>query len=428
MVSYQECGQSALVDQESGPNEPVETKPKQWRRLGFGLVVLGAMCVGAYTQIPESGVAAYLRLTKRTATPRERLAKLRKGILSLVEDKEEDPKLSGSAALKALPEDMTEVDRNGISIEATLESKEEVEEDMAIEMVFSSKEGKAEDLKADFDALMAAAKDAFAEQGEAKAWEEFEKQVEISVLSSHRLLGLVSVKLLLPDDEKADEMLEQGMHDDPPKFVLNVATSRSLQDMIAHKEESVWAVHGGVDISVDAEFARKAIDAAERIGAEDLEKEPFMPETQAEKEFEIPLDWLASIGMTTKLTYRPEKLTGTGMTFEDVMRMCAMMLQDLPKPVKDAVKKLPDSADGLKFVNILGLPDKREITMELHNFHFIPFLAATIEFGDEGGDDEEPADDEPPAEKTADEMEGPTEEPAEDEEEKPEEPDAEALD
>merc|ERR1712241_1198169 len=120
----------------------------------------------------------------------------------------------------------------------------------------------------------------------------------------------------------------------------------------------------GVDMSLDAEFARKVADAAESMGEKDLEGGAMMPEKgPAFKKFEMPLSWLASIGMSTELKYNPDQVPPL-MSFGDWMTLDARKLEDMPKSVKDEVKKLQDSADGLKFVNIRGLPGKQEIVIE----------------------------------------------------------------
>merc|ERR1712087_177359 len=184
----------------------------------------------------------------------------------------------------------------------------------------------------------------------------------------------------------------------PPKFTASLSTGRTIEEMYEHLDENVALLPGGVVGHVDAAFAHTMFQALKDVAQENAGRKDFGEEVHVEGQKVDPVKILtsfASFDMNYEFRYRSETPSG----FDDLPKLdegVGMFTKEFgsgPRCVLDPIGGLADFADGLKTLEITGLPSKYGLLVTFKNFHITPILKTMAAAPDD--QDDTPVEPEP---------------------------------
>jgi len=376
MVSYQdvpECDQSVLIN-ETGPDAAGRAKPRPWR-LGMGLTLVGAVCFMSYW----SGLS--IRGGAKLTIPQDRASKFKRALLSLSETLPrvlaEDVKLTQHASIQLGPTDL-EGEPEKMTVKLTLEPREDAEDAEDAKPVsrwaFKYKDGMGEDMKKVIEEEIASHQEQ----------EEDMTLFEPPTVTLDEEQGLVYVDevITLSEDEVA-QVKEVDLEDDT--VVFEMSTGRDLSEMIAHDDESIMVVHGGIKVKAEVSMMAKVEMKVEEIAA-------------AEAENALPggvmigqvIKCIRALGLDATFKYSEPALSevASSMGIPTFAEVLGMMRQDLDEEMIAFFTKLKDSADGLDHLSVKGLPKSPNYLLEFANFHLTDFLVELADTRTPGGEEE----------------------------------------
>jgi len=376
MVSYHdvpECDQSVFINEEKGLDASGRAKPMPWR-LGMGLTLVGAVCFMSYW----SGLS--IRGGAKLTIPKDRASKFKRALLSLSEilprGLADDVKLTQHVSIQLGPTDL-EGEPEKMTVKLTLEPREDAEDGEDAKppvsrWAFKYKDGMGEDMKKVIEEEIASHQEQ----------EEDMTLFEPPTVTLDEEQGLVYVDevITLSEDEVA-QVKEVDLEDDT--VVFEMSTGRDLSEMIAHDDESIMVVHGGIKVKAEVSMMAKVEMKVEEIAA-------------AEAENALPggvmigqvIKCIRALGLDATFKYSEPALSqvGSSMNIPTFTQVLGILRQNLDEETISFFTKLKDSADGLDHLSVKGLPKSPNYLLEFTNFHLTDFL---LELADTKADEEE---------------------------------------
>merc|ERR1719330_73883 len=261
---------------------------------------------------------------------------------------------------------------------------------MEVKTVFASKEGKAGDLKAALQKVKDGCVETTGPTGDM-----IKQVVTIEEGEGDEVVVTVSLPPA-QDQDGADAEMEEAM-ENPPKFTASLSFGRDIAQMHAHIGDAFALVPNGIKGHVDAAFAHGLLKAAE--------DEAGVSDDNLSDEF-LMMKALTSIKASHEIRYRagdpPPAIFSRMHSLKEEVESFAEDFASGPPVILKAIAKLPDFADGLKSVELRGLPHKFEVLFAFKNFHVTPLLKDFIGDLEDAEEGEEAAPDPAPEDATDD--------------------------
>lgn len=330
----------------------VEKEPRQTGRLlrfGFTLGLVG--CAGAalvYSQRPQqTKVVDHVALISKdiiSAFSRnlqsDGEATSAKIDVLLVEDGVDEPSWPMKIAVKSRI-----VETASPSVDAVI--------------TFNSKEGEARDLRRDLQAVL----DGCVSFGLDQTGEDLAPMFETD---HSKKRNEASITVHLPPEVTKD--LASAESDDKgtkPDIRASVSFGRTLEDMLANEDESIGVVHGGLKVSARVGVGKNLLELGAKAGARGGEM------AQGAEALGV----LASFQSRNTIKYRKDHLA---QAMPVPLGALVMGAHSIPFKILEPLKKLHQHADGLKSIEIRGLPGKEELVIEFTEFKASAALAKAV--------------------------------------------------
>merc|ERR1712241_1516443 len=172
-----------------------------------------------------------------------------------------------------------------------------------------------------------------------------------------------------PEPEEAATDMEEAMQV-KPHFHAELQFGRTIDEMFEHIDENLATLPRGIKGKLTAAFAHTLFKAAEAEmgGPGDGGPSALML-----------MGGMANVDTTQELRYR----SGTDAfdqlpTLEVAALYAAMMLKSLPEEITEPMHGLADLADGVKSMELSGLPNNFEVVLTFTNVHVTPLMKKLI--------------------------------------------------
>jgi len=336
-------------DEEMPDLAPPKPRTSRWRGLGLAVMAVGLVCV----------VGA--NWPRKRVTPRQRFGQMRDAMMQAFSKRSLQEASSLTTRLEfALGEDGAE-EPSAMMIDANFISDEDVPpKQFSFEVTFNANEGAGADLKAAFDQVLEAA-----------------QMKDMITLTQDEDSVLVSVTV--PEDEIPDE--EEGeiteVFQKHPELNANFKFGRDLDTMYENMKDNVVVGWSGLHFAVDMKFKGILIDALK-----DSMRNPYESQEAQEEQAR----WLEAFTLFAgKLEFRYKKVDELGDMF-DKLPPCSLFYDQMmegastmPDDVKPLFKNIKASINGLKKVEIRGLPEKMKISIGFTNFKPVKLFGKMVD-------------------------------------------------
>jgi len=330
--------------------------PKPWRRLGLLVAVVGTI-----------GALVGMTWPHKRLTPMQRMSMMTEDFMSAfaattLTDMEK--LVAGDINWMFVEETATEL--GGMTIEVALQQKAEGGlDDPELKIVFAAQEGKGEDLGKQLEEVKKAILD---EMGE-----------DVPPAAQHLTIvaqadDTVVVKVGAPPLGDAGQTIAEGMEEQAPVFRAKLSTGRTLSEMYANiHKDSFELLPAGVKLSLHTSMAKKILGGVLSIASS------ANPLVQHSEEQLKALNVIASLSSNTTLRYRKQELAEATDVFPlgKVVEEYAN-LGSLPPSILKPLKGLQDCSDGVKTIEVRGLPLNWGFVMTFSHFKVSAVLAEMI--------------------------------------------------
>jgi len=336
-----------------------------WRRVGLAAAVVATL-----------GAAVGTTLRSKPMTPVQRFhKKMQNSLLNAFSTRALAEAADLTARFSFIFAEVDQEDPSKMSMEAKVETTDEEVASLTVTATFAAQEGKGDDLVAQFKKVVAGLKSYLAAEQGQEAADMVDGIVSVEAGEEDEAVITFTPPPLPESDEEKGQFDKEFVASlkPKPKFTASVSTGRSIKEMYEHLDENIALLPGGVAGHVDAAFAHTLFKAIEdEVGGGEFEKEgPNMMQV---------LGAMASISEKLELRYRSGSTGFDSLPKLDGLAMSlAMAMGRVPAAILEPTAGLADVADGLKTLEISGLPHNYGLLATFTNFHITPLLKTLIE-------------------------------------------------
>lgn len=334
-----------------------EPQPKRRTWAGLAVIAVGAVGVVGWTQLK----APVSRFDQFTAAHQSLMRAFNNRGLSMLMHVP-DTKVKFDFLLN----EVGKPDPSAMSVSAEISESKEEHEWPQIITTFKAKEGKQEELTAQFDKIVMG----FMKTMPPPMAKEMKNRVHVAAGDKP---GTVDITVVMPKDaaEKAiDKGMAEGLSMAKPKFHAELKLGRTIKEIFDNADDGAMTLTRGLLASVDTQFASLLFDAAT----------PMMGPNPA---IDV-LHGFAQFGTKFEFLYKSEEETkeAFGMVpslSHELMSFKEEFAGQMPEPVQGPMKGLDEVADGLVQLKLTGLPENYQIVADFDNVHIAPLIKAMIE-------------------------------------------------
>jgi len=257
-----------------------------------------------------------------------------------------------------------------MSMNAKVETTDAEVDSLTIKAIFAAKEGKGADLVKQFEAVVGGIKEyAMAMEGpHAGAMVDAILGVEAGE-DDEAVIKIVPP----PKEEKEEEKkMEDAFEGLKPKFSASFTTGRSIEQMYKNADSNIAMLPHGVSGHVDATLSKALFEQLKK-------PDPFIPPNIAESA--KMLSAMALADMKYEFRYRGDDAAKAfdGLpNIKEAVEVFSKNFASAPESILEPIHGLADLSDGVKSVEISGLPHKYGILVTFKNFHITPILKDMI--------------------------------------------------
>jgi len=359
---------------ESGASTPA---PKRWRLAALAVGVVGA--VGAVV-----GVA----WPQKRLTRMQRMSAMTQRFITAFTARELNPleKLFSQTLDFALLEDGAPEDWEQMKISAHIAQSDAEVENPQIKMVIIP--GEADPPLKD---LLEAVKKSITEEVQVKFGDEagdiFSHLVQIQEEGDDVAITVTIPKQFLEkemkESESTDKEVVEALKKMKPEFKASISFGKKLSEIFDGSDEDCpVTMFGGVRAHIETTLAKKFIHGME---AAYKETEQTPPEESELDHVMSAMQVLSSVTESFTAVYRKEELNEACGRMEVpnrgmLMNIMAMELEGkMDADVRGAIKKLKDHTNGLKTIELRGLPEKWEVVMSFEHFRVAKMLSSFVD-------------------------------------------------
>lgn len=369
MASYHTAHLTEQLDAES-PTHMMMPPRRRGRRLvaGVGVALALAGCIG---------VALGMARMRKPSSPLEHLSTLRKGLVKAFSSRA----LRENADLKAdatfvWNEDGAE-DPSAMGVNMVFKQSTDEHDGLAIKITFGAVKGKGADLvtqlKGVWDAVVEEARGPEGPGDEVA--DDLAKHVTVSAGEADD----EAVIEITPPSSDEEDLREKDVKESinaNTQFNATFLVGRSIAEMYEHKHTSVALLPKGIKASMHMQVAATIFNVITE-GADETPPEVQMGMAVVQN--------LARYNMRQELFYKSED-TLEGGAFsnfpslgEGIHQFAQMFFGQMPSKVRESLTGLDTVADGVKTVEVLGLPDKWEVIATCTNVHLAPLIKICLD-------------------------------------------------
>lgn len=347
MAAYESA---PLVEEAPGGDEALKQKAKPWRKLGLAMAAAAtiAVAIGAMT------------FRSRKMTPIERMHRLHSGLMRAFSTRalQEAADLTATFGFTWAEEGQEDPDAMGIVADIS-ESTEE-HDHLQISITFAAQEGKGADLAAQFQKVI----DGIADENGADVTD------VVSVMQVDDEDEVV-ITVTPPEPEEAEKEMEEAMQV-KPEFHAELHFGRTIDEMFDNIDENIATLPRGIKGEVSAAVAHTLFNALAEMEGSD----PADPQLPAGL---MMMSGMSKFETTQEFRYRAGTDAFDNLpTLEDAAMMAGSDLSSGPESIIKPLHGLADLADGVKSIEITGLPNNFEVVMTFTNVHVTPLLKKLI--------------------------------------------------
>jgi len=337
---------TAASDEEMPDLAPPKPRTSRWRGVGLAVMVVGLVCV----------VGA--NWPRNQVTPRQHFGQMRDAMMQAFSKRSLQEASSLTTRVEfVLGEDGAE-EPSAMTIDANFFQDEDAPKDFSVEVTFDANVGAGADLKVAFDQVLEAS--------------QMKDMISVTQDGDSVLVSATVPEDLDPPAASMTEVFEKQ-----PQFSASFKFGRDLDTMYENMKDNVVVGWSGLHFTVDAKFKGLVIDMLK-----DAIRNPYESQEAQEEQAR----WLEAFTLFAgKLELRYKKVEELGDLFANVPP-CSLLYDDMtqaastmPDDVKPLLKEIKASINGLKKVEIRGLPEHNKIEIDFANFKPVKLFGKMVD-------------------------------------------------
>lgn len=321
-------------------------KPQTSRLRGFGLAmaVVGLVCMVGANWPRTNHVAAH-----------QRFHQMRDMIVQAVEDHVASP--ADSSLITTLELEFGQdggEDPSAMNISAKIAEDDMPPGQFVVEVIFNAEETKGEDLKQAFVSIQ----DSFLSTMRSDEADHFKNMVNITASDDEVKITVTDVTGDLVRKDDMDKMDDDSTPH--PEIAASITFGRDLDSLYSHLDSNIAEVWNGIHLKCDMKFKGLILKVIEGML-------PFHPEVGGED----ALSWglgLHSLAGKVEIRYKKEDELGDALDTLPTMEDAFALLKHIAKPLAEPLKGLKGSINGVKSIEIRGLPQSLKIRWDFDHF------------------------------------------------------------